>query len=142
MPKKVTVRDPVLGELHWHAASPEWKGGIYFTPKHPVAVAIYAPLELEGSQSWEEALAPARAAYAANRPREWEYRLAVADSLIESEMVAGPAEEVARRLRLGEIEMYPDGEGGWRFHIKNVGGFEDFAVLLELSEEGIVDIHF
>lgn len=136
------VHDPLWGELVWHPASREWMGRVWLTPKHPVEFSVYDP-DLEEGQTWEEELAPTRAAHLANLPREWEFRLALAEELIADGKVSGPAEEVARRAVLDSIRMYyTRGDCAWHYLYHGEGKMAEFPAHINVDPDGTIDVNF
>src|SRR5262245_38551606 len=143
MPKKDAIRDPVLGELCWAKNARMWRGRVPFTPKHLVSVALYAGVSFKREFGWDRILARIGDRYLAHRQREWEFRLAVAETLLEAAQYEPLIEEeigscadavaVARRLILAEIELYPTGPTVWHFHVARSDGF---TALLEVAEDG------
>lgn len=142
MARQPTIRDPVLGVLQWHSGEREWRSTVAFTPKHDVTVSLYGPANLHRSPRRDEELAPARAAFLLHRQREWEYRLHLAEILLMAKFVAPDSDEaVARRLRLGEIDLDLDGTGAWRFSVQTIDD-EDLAIRVALSADALVDVEF
>jgi hypothetical protein len=139
------TNDPVFGALTWNSHSGAWDGKVLFTPKHPVFVTYFGPPPGEGRRA---ELRQYRQVYLYHRQREWEYRLAIADVLVQAAELEPHIEEeiqtrddvavVARRLTLYEIELDPVGDT-WRFYLERRSGM---TIALYLNAEGIGSIEF
>ena len=110
-----SIRDPVLGELHWLEATPQWRGTIWFTPKHEIALCVLDPLTLHNEARPDLALIAARSAYLSHRRRQWDYRLDAAATLLERGRIGDHEEltDLARRLRLLCVILHLDGISAW-----------------------------
>lgn len=121
----------------------EWRGRVWFTPKHAVEVA-YNQLEQRG----EEMSPPgqqaenARQLYETMRRDEWEFRLTVASQLVADDGHWGAEarpepEELARRMLLLDVTLFGDGSGFLAY--SGPPPFEEDIIEVSIERDGAVD---
>ena len=137
-----TLSDPVLGTLR-RLNSTEWLGHVWFTPKHEIEVVF--DQWMADADDVPEQLERASAAYAALRPREWEYRMKTAEQVDDHldgdwEGNDGPEaglDVLARQLLLVRSKLFGDHSASFVYHLP--APLDDREICTGINPDGSFD---